>query len=105
MSFSLEQLEQIIKERAKASPDKSYSAQLLAGGIDKCAQKFGEEAVEAIIAAIKNDKKELTEEVADVLYHLLIVLKSANIEFAEIMRVLEKRTSQSGLSEKANRKK
>ena len=104
MAFDLQQLELIINERASASPQKSYSAQLLHEGIEKCAKKFGEEAVEAVIAAVGGDKKELTEESADVLYHLLVMLKAADIDLSDIMQVLEKRTIQSGLAEKASRK-
>ena len=104
MAFDLQQLEQIIDERASASPRQSYSAQLLRDGIEKCAKKFGEEAVEAVIAAVGGDKKELTEESADVLYHLLVMLKAADIDLSDIMQVLEKRTIQSGLAEKASRK-
>ncbi len=104
MAFTLEQLKQIIDERAKSSPEQSYSAKLLAKGTKKCAEKFGEEAIEAIIAATSNDKKQLINEAADVLYHLLVMLKSSDVELEEVMQVLKDRTKQSGLEEKASRK-
>ena len=103
MAFTLEQLKRIIDERAASSPEQSYSAKLLKKGAKKCAEKFGEEAIEAIIAATSGDKNELTQEAADVLYHLLVMLKASNVEFSDVMQVLEKRTLQSGLEEKANR--
>lgn len=103
MSFTLEQLDARLAERATASPDESYTAKLLAKGVDKCAQKLGEEAVEAAIAAVKADKKELTGEAADVLFHLLVTLMAADVPLAEVMAELERRTAQSGLQEKAAR--
>lgn len=103
MSFSLEDLNARIDERAAAAPDQSYTAQLLAKGIEKCAEKLGEEAVEAVIAAVTKDKAALTAEVGDVLYHLLVLLKSVDVDLADVMAELESRTSQSGLAEKANR--
>jgi phosphoribosyl-ATP pyrophosphohydrolase len=103
MAFTLEKLNEIILERASASPKTSYTAQLINKGMNECAQKLGEEAVEAVIVAISGDKKELTKEAADVLYHLLVVLKASEIDLADVMSELENRTSQSGLSEKASR--
>ncbi len=104
MTFTLEQLKQIIDERALASPEQSYSAKLLAKGTKKCAEKFGEEAIEAIIAASTGDSNELKNEAADVLYHLLILLKSSGVELSEVLKELENRTKQSGLAEKSSRK-
>ncbi len=104
MSFTLEELEKIIARRANISPEKSYSAKLLSSGAKKCAEKFGEEAIELIIAAISGDKDELGQEAADMLYHFLILLKAHNIEFAQILNILHKRTSLSGLEEKQARK-
>jgi len=101
--MTLEELEQIIASRAQASADESWTAQLLAKGPDKCAEKFGEEAVEAIIEAVKNDRPALASEAADVLFHLLVMLKSRDVPLADVMSVLDARQSQSGLSEKANR--
>ena len=105
MAFTLEDLDRRIAERAKASPDESYTAKLLRDGIDKCARKFGEEAVETIIAAVARDKSGLTAEAADVLYHLLVVLNASDVSLSAVMAALEKRTAQSGLAEKASRSK
>jgi phosphoribosyl-ATP pyrophosphohydrolase len=103
MSFTFEKLNERILERANASSKDSYTAQLLEKGIEKCAQKLGEEAVEAVIAAVSGDKQDLTDEAADVLYHLLVVLKATDVELSDVMKELETRTAQSGLSEKASR--
>jgi phosphoribosyl-ATP pyrophosphohydrolase len=102
-SFSLSDLETIVRERAKAPPEQSWTAKLVAAGQSKAAKKLGEEAVEAVIAAVTNDQQNLTYEAADVLYHLLVVLKIADIPLADVMGELERRTTQSGLAEKANR--
>lgn len=103
MSFSLTDLEAIIANRAAASADESWTAKLLAKGPEKCAEKFGEEAVEAVIEAVKNDKAGLTSEAADVLFHLLVMLKSRDVALADVLAELERRQSQSGLAEKASR--
>jgi phosphoribosyl-ATP pyrophosphohydrolase len=102
-SFQLSDLEAIICERAKASADVSYTAKLLAGGPQKAAKKFGEEAVEAALAAVVQDDEALTAEAADVLYHLVIMLKSRSISVASVLSELQRRTVQSGLAEKASR--
>jgi len=104
MSFTLEQLNSRLAQRASASPEESYTAQLLAKGINKCAQKLGEEAVETAIAAVTGDKKELIAEAGDLLYHLLVTLRAGGVELDEVMAALEQRTSQSGLAEKAARR-
>ncbi len=101
--FSLETLNTIIDNRAAESADTSYTAKLLAKGTHKCAEKLGEEAVEAVIAAVTHDKAELTKEAADVLYHLLVLLKSEGVALDDVMAELERRTTQSGLQEKASR--
>jgi phosphoribosyl-ATP pyrophosphohydrolase len=101
--FSLSDLEKIVEERSKASPDESWTAKLVAAGQPKAAKKFGEEAIEAIMAAVSDDRDNLTYEAADVLYHLLVVLKIAGIPLQNVMAELERRTAQSGLKEKANR--
>lgn len=103
MSFSLTDLEAIIADRAAASADESWTAKLLAKGPEKCAEKFGEEAIEAVIEAVKNDKAGLTSEAADVLFHLLVMLKSRDVALADVLAELERRQSQSGLAEKASR--
>jgi phosphoribosyl-ATP pyrophosphohydrolase len=105
MTFSLEQLNDRVAERASASPDESYTARLLRDGPDRCARKFGEEAVELIVSAVSRDKQGMTGEAADVLYHLLVLLKAANVTLDEVMAELERRTGQSGLEEKASRTK
>lgn len=104
MTFSLEALNQRVTERAAASPEESYTAKLLHDGVDRCARKFGEEAVETIVAAVGRDKTGLTLEAADVLYHLLVLLRASGITLDEVMTELDKRTAQSGLAEKASRK-
>ena len=105
MTFSLDQLNARIGERAGASPEESYTAKLLRDGVDRCARKFGEEAVETIVSAVANDKAGLTAEAADVLYHLLVLLRAADIPLDAVMAELERRTGQSGLQEKASRTK
>lgn len=101
--FTLEDLEAIIAKRAAASPDVSYTAKLLAEGPLKAAKKLGEEGVEAALAAVLCNRADLTAEAADVIYHLLVVLRGADIRVSAVMDELERRTSQSGLQEKASR--
>ncbi|ENN84353.1 phosphoribosyl-ATP pyrophosphatase [Rhizobium freirei PRF 81] len=101
--FTLSDLERIVEERSKASPDESWTAKLFAAGQPKAAKKLGEEAIEAVMAAITNDRENLTYEAADLLYHLLVVLKIAGIPLQNVMGELERRTTQSGLQEKASR--
>lgn len=101
--MTLEDLEEIIARRASAAPDESWTAKLLSKGPEKCAEKFGEEAVEAIIEAVKGDRERLTSETADVLFHLLVMLKSRDIALSEVMSVLDTRQAQSGIAEKESR--
>jgi phosphoribosyl-ATP pyrophosphohydrolase len=103
MTFSLDQLNTRIADRANASPDESYTAKLLRDGIDRCARKFGEEAVELVISAVGRDKTGLTAEAADVLYHLLVLLNAGGVSLEDVMAELERRTAQTGLEEKASR--
>jgi phosphoribosyl-ATP pyrophosphohydrolase len=104
--FSLADLARIIAERASAAdPASSYTARILAEGVERCARKFGEEAVEATIAAVSENDAALTAEAGDVLYHLLVMLQARGIALTSVMAELEKRTSQSGLAEKAARDK
>lgn len=103
--MTLEELEKIVAARSEASPEDSWTAKLLAKGPEKCAEKFGEEAVEAIIEAVKNDPDKLASEAADVLFHLLVMLRSRGVTVAQVMAVLSARQSQSGLAEKAARAK
>ncbi|OSP56446.1 phosphoribosyl-ATP diphosphatase [Pseudoruegeria sp. SK021] len=100
---TLTRLYDTIDARRAADPDSSWTAKLFAKGPDKCAEKFGEEAVEAIIAAVKNDRDELTNEAADVLYHLLVMLASRDVALSDVLAVLETRMGQSGIAEKASR--
>lgn len=101
--FTLSDLEALVAERAAASPETSYTAKLLAGGPAKPAKKLGEEAVEAAIAAVQGDRAGLVSEAADVLYHLLVVLRGGGVELNEVLAELERRTAQSGIAEKAAR--
>lgn len=101
--MTLDELETIIATRAVAAPDESWTAKLLAKGPEKVAEKFGEEAIEAIIEAVKNDKTGLTSEAADVLFHLLVMLHSRGVSVADVMTELAARQSRSGLAEKAAR--
>jgi phosphoribosyl-ATP pyrophosphohydrolase len=102
-NFSLGDLEEIIARRAEESTDASYTARLSQKGIKKAAEKLGEEAVETIIAACCEGSKELTAEAADLLYHLLVVLRLGNVDLDDVMDELQRRTAQSGLEEKASR--
>ncbi|MDU8911309.1 phosphoribosyl-ATP diphosphatase [Aestuariicoccus sp. MJ-SS9] len=102
--MTLEDLARIVADRAKADPGESWTAKLLAKGPEKCAEKFGEEAIEAIIEATKGDRDRLTSEAADVLFHLLVMLHSRDVALSDVMDELARRQSQSGLAEKAARK-
>ncbi len=101
--MTLSELEAIIAERATASPDESWTAKLLLKGPEKCAEKFGEEAIEAIIEATKGDTEKLTSEAADVLFHLLVMLRARGVSVASVMAELDRRQAQTGLQEKASR--
>ncbi len=105
MSDVLQTLAQTIASRKDAAPDTSWTARLLAAGPEKAAEKFGEEAVEAIIEAVRGDKTQLTEEAADVLYHFLVMLTSRDVALQDVLDVLEARAGTSGLDEKASRPK
>ncbi|MEJ8474986.1 phosphoribosyl-ATP diphosphatase [Roseibium algae] len=101
--FTLADLDAIIAKRADSNDEMSYTRKLIGKGVAKCAQKLGEEAVEAAIAAVQQDRDELTGEAADVLYHLLVVLKVADVALEDVMEELARRTGQTGLEEKASR--
>jgi phosphoribosyl-ATP pyrophosphohydrolase len=101
--YTLNDLARTVAERASASPESSWTAKLLAQGPEKCAEKFGEEAVEAIIEAVKGDKAALASEAADVLFHLLVMLQSRDVPLADVMAELERRAGTSGIAEKAAR--
>jgi phosphoribosyl-ATP pyrophosphohydrolase len=101
--MTLDDLYATISARKTADPSSSWTAQLLANGPEKCAEKFGEEAIEAIIEAVKDDKPALTSEAADVLYHLLVMLASRDVPLQDVLDELARRQSKSGLAEKASR--
>ena len=100
---ALETLAATIASRKGADPDSSWTAKLLAKGPEKCAEKFGEEAVEAIIEAVKGDRARLTSEAADVLYHLLVMLAARDVTLDDVLAELDRRAGTSGLDEKAAR--
>ncbi|CFX09575.1 Phosphoribosyl-ATP pyrophosphatase [Candidatus Filomicrobium marinum] len=93
-----------IRQRRTASADKSYTRQLLDEGSPRCAKKFGEEAVETVIAALGESDAALRSEAADVIYHLLVLLESRSVAIADVLAVLEGRMGMSGVEEKARRK-
>ncbi|MDZ7709145.1 MAG: phosphoribosyl-ATP diphosphatase [Roseovarius sp.] len=103
--MTLDDLARTIAARASADPESSWTAKLLAKGPGKCAEKFGEEAVEAIIEAVKGDRDRLTSEAADVLFHLLVMLQSRDVALSDVMAELDRRQGTSGLAEKASRSK
>jgi len=102
-AFTLRDLEKRVQERAQASADVSYTRKLLDRGVEHCAKKFGEEAIETVLAAVDQDRTRLIAESADLLYHLLVVLKARGITLAEVEAALAERTAKSGLEEKASR--
>lgn len=100
---ALERLAATIASRKGADPESSWTAKLFAKGPEKCAEKFGEEAVEAIIEAVKGDREKLTSEAADVLYHLLVMLAARDVTLDQVLAELERREGTSGIAEKAAR--
>jgi phosphoribosyl-ATP pyrophosphohydrolase len=100
---ALDRLADTIEKRRGVNPRDSWTAALLAKGPEKCAEKFGEEAVEAIIEAVKGDREKLAAEAADVLYHLLVMLAACEVSFDEVLAELERREGTSGIAEKASR--
>jgi phosphoribosyl-ATP pyrophosphohydrolase len=100
---TLHDLAATILSRKGADPESSWTAKLFAKGPEKCAEKFGEEAVEAIIEAVKGDRARLTAEAADVLYHLLVMLAARDVTLADVEAELARREGTSGLAEKAAR--
>ena len=101
--FALDDLDAIIARRADASAENSYTRALLDKGVAHCAKKFGEEAIEATIAAVAQDDAALRAEAADVLYHLLVMLRVRGVALTDVFAELDRRTSRSGLEEKASR--
>ena len=105
MSDVLKRLAATIEARSKADPASSHTAAMLTKGPAKCAEKFGEEAIEAIIEAARGDKAALTREAADVLYHLLVMLAASGLTLDDVLAELERREGTSGIAEKAARGK
>lgn len=101
--MSIHDLAATIAARKDGDPDSSWTAKLLSKGPEKCAEKFGEEAIEAIIEAIKGDKAKLTSEAADAIYHLLVMCAARDVTLDDIEAELASRSKQSGLTEKASR--
>jgi phosphoribosyl-ATP pyrophosphohydrolase len=100
----LAELAETVTARKGASPEISYTAKLLSQGIEKCAKKVGEEAVEAALAAVKGDREHLKLEAADLFYHLIVLLEVSGLPLADVMGELEKRVGVSGIAEKSSRK-
>lgn len=99
----LDQLESVIAGRQGADPSSSYVAKLFSRGRHKIAQKLGEEATETVIAAVADDREELTKEAADLVFHLMVLLADAGLSLEDVKKELARREGVSGLDEKANR--
>ena len=102
-TFTLHDLEARVHQRAAGAPEQSYTRKLIDKGVAQCAKKFGEEAVEAVLAVVSEDRERVIAESADVLYHLMVMLHARGVKLAEIEALLETRTKKSGLEEKASR--
>ena len=102
--FTIHDLAETIDARAAAGGEGSYTRKLLDKGVAHCAKKFGEEAVETVLAAVAEDRERVIAESADTLYHLLVLLEARGVTLAEVEALLETRTKKSGLEEKASRK-
>ncbi|MAY86461.1 MAG: phosphoribosyl-ATP diphosphatase [Pseudooceanicola sp.] len=100
---TLDALAATIESRKGADPDSSWTAKLLSRGPEKCAEKFGEEAIEAIIEAVKGDRARLASEAADVLYHLLVMLAARDVPLSDVLSELDRRQGTSGIAEKSAR--
>ena len=103
MNKILERLDLTIQRKITESPNKSHTARLLKKGTEKCAEKFGEEAIELIVACVKKKKKEIIGEAADTLYHMCVLLRSKNISIDEVLSELVSREGVSGIEEKRKR--
>ena len=103
MNKILERLDLTIQRKTTESPNQSHTAKLLKKGTEKCAEKFGEEAIELIVASVKKKKKEIIGEAADTLYHMFVLLRSKNISINEVMSELASREGISGIEEKRKR--
>ena len=103
MNKILERLDLTIQRKITESPNKSHTARLLKKGTEKCAEKFGEEAIELIVACVKKKKKEIIGEAADTLYHMCVLLRSKNISISQVLSELVSREGVSGIEEKRKR--
>jgi phosphoribosyl-ATP pyrophosphohydrolase len=103
--FTIHDLAATIDARAASGGEASYTRKLLEKGPEHCARKLGEEAVETVIAAVGNDRSHLIAESADLVFHLLVLLKSRGVKLEEVEAALGQRTTMSGLEEKAARKR
>ena len=103
--MTLDDLAKTIASRKGTDPSSSWTAKLLSQGPEKCAEKFGEEAIEAVIEAVKGDRTALTAEAADVLYHLLVMLAARDVPLEDVLSELARRDGTSGIAEKAARPK
>ena len=103
MSDILTRLDRVINNHKQKKTDQSYSAKLLNEGVEKCAEKFGEEAIELIVACLTQKNKEIIHEAADVLYHLNVLMRAKNISIEEVLSELSRREGISGLKEKEDR--
>ncbi len=103
MNKILERLDLTIQRKITESPNKSHTARLLKKGTEKCAEKFGEEAIELIVACVKKKKKEIIGEAADTLYHMCVLLRSKNISINHVLLELASREGISGIEEKRKR--
>jgi phosphoribosyl-ATP pyrophosphohydrolase len=101
---ALDRLAATVDARRGADPGSSWTAKLLSRGPEKCAEKFGEEAIEAIVEAVRGDRERLVSEAADVLYHLVVMLASRDVALDDVLAELERREGVSGIDEKAARK-
>jgi phosphoribosyl-ATP pyrophosphohydrolase len=103
MTHPLDRLWETVEARRDADPDASWTARLLAKGPEKCAEKFGEEAIEAVIEAVRGDRDRLTAEAADVLFHLLVMLAARGVPLSDVLAEIDRRAGVSGIDEKAAR--
>jgi phosphoribosyl-ATP pyrophosphohydrolase len=103
--FTIHDLAATIDARAATGGEASYTKKLLDKGAEHCARKLGEEAVEIVIAAVGNDREQLIAESADLLFHLLVLLKSRGVKLEDVEAALAQRTGMSGLEEKASRRR
>ena len=101
----LAELAAIIQQRKSADPESSWTAKLLSQGVERCAKKFGEEAMEAALASVSGNKAHLKAEAADVIYHLLVLLEAGGVDLADVLDELAARQQRSGIAEKASRGK